>query len=180
MWYYKHRLAAHEPKKDDDDDAAMTDFQYPSVMPLLSRDIIKSSLHDVDTSSYYSNRHDEDKLQKRREGRQRGGDGRMFSSSTSVLEQMPLTVPINVFPRWLLSALGNHKGVREDPWGSRRKSTASSSPGSSAGSKASKLVASIDDDDDGRAFSPGKRSPDCMRRCIAQGILHPVQCHSLC
>lgn len=26
----------------------------------------------------------------------------------------------------------------------------------------------------------GKRGPECMRRCIAQGVLHPVQCHSLC
>ncbi|XP_076314713.1 uncharacterized protein LOC143227052 [Tachypleus tridentatus] len=25
-----------------------------------------------------------------------------------------------------------------------------------------------------------KRGPGCMRKCIAQGILHPVQCHSLC
>ncbi|XP_076322114.1 uncharacterized protein LOC143231464 [Tachypleus tridentatus] len=25
-----------------------------------------------------------------------------------------------------------------------------------------------------------KRGPDCMKKCIAQGILHPVQCHSLC
>ncbi|XP_076334623.1 uncharacterized protein LOC143238359 [Tachypleus tridentatus] len=25
-----------------------------------------------------------------------------------------------------------------------------------------------------------KRNSDCMRKCIAQGILHPVQCHSLC
>ncbi len=26
----------------------------------------------------------------------------------------------------------------------------------------------------------GKRGPECMRKCIAQGVLHPVQCHSLC
>lgn len=26
----------------------------------------------------------------------------------------------------------------------------------------------------------GKRGPECMRRCIMQGLLHPVQCHSLC
>lgn len=26
----------------------------------------------------------------------------------------------------------------------------------------------------------GKRGPECMRECIQQGILHPVQCHSLC
>jgi len=25
-----------------------------------------------------------------------------------------------------------------------------------------------------------KRSPNCMRKCIAQGLLHPAQCHSLC
>ncbi|CAL1280580.1 unnamed protein product [Larinioides sclopetarius] len=25
-----------------------------------------------------------------------------------------------------------------------------------------------------------KRGPDCMRKCITQGVLHPVQCHSLC
>ena len=25
-----------------------------------------------------------------------------------------------------------------------------------------------------------KRGPECMRRCIMQGQLHPVQCHSLC
>ncbi|XP_076352877.1 uncharacterized protein LOC143248407 [Tachypleus tridentatus] len=25
-----------------------------------------------------------------------------------------------------------------------------------------------------------KRGPECMRKCIAEGILHPVQCHSLC
>lgn len=28
--------------------------------------------------------------------------------------------------------------------------------------------------------SLGKRGPECMRRCIMQGLLHPVQCHSLC
>jgi len=28
--------------------------------------------------------------------------------------------------------------------------------------------------------SLGKRGPECMRRCILQGLLHPVQCHSLC
>ncbi|KAI1292640.1 hypothetical protein HDE_06883 [Halotydeus destructor] len=28
--------------------------------------------------------------------------------------------------------------------------------------------------------SLGKRGPECMRKCIAQGVLHPVQCHSLC
>lgn len=26
----------------------------------------------------------------------------------------------------------------------------------------------------------GKRGPECMRRCIMQRLLHPVQCHSLC
>jgi len=26
----------------------------------------------------------------------------------------------------------------------------------------------------------GKRGPECMRKCIAQGVLHPIQCHSLC
>lgn len=37
-----------------------------------------------------------------------------------------------------------------------------------------------------RIFTPstpttlGKRGPECMRRCILQGLLHPVQCHSLC
>lgn len=33
-----------------------------------------------------------------------------------------------------------------------------------------------------RVSSPalGKRGPECMRKCIAQGVLHPVQCHSLC
>ncbi|XP_076322185.1 uncharacterized protein LOC143231548 [Tachypleus tridentatus] len=25
-----------------------------------------------------------------------------------------------------------------------------------------------------------KRGSECMRKCILQGILHPVQCHSLC
>lgn len=25
-----------------------------------------------------------------------------------------------------------------------------------------------------------KRGPDCMKKCISQGVLHPVQCHSLC
>lgn len=25
-----------------------------------------------------------------------------------------------------------------------------------------------------------KRGPDCMRKCINQGVLHPLQCHSLC
>ncbi|OXA43581.1 hypothetical protein Fcan01_21651 [Folsomia candida] len=25
-----------------------------------------------------------------------------------------------------------------------------------------------------------KRSPRCLRRCLAQGVLHPSQCHSLC
>lgn len=28
--------------------------------------------------------------------------------------------------------------------------------------------------------SLGKRGPECMRKCIMQGELHPVQCHSLC
>lgn len=28
--------------------------------------------------------------------------------------------------------------------------------------------------------SLGKRGPECMRRCIQRGQLHPVQCHSLC
>lgn len=26
----------------------------------------------------------------------------------------------------------------------------------------------------------GKRGPECMKKCITQGLLHPVQCHSLC
>ncbi|GFR18526.1 hypothetical protein TNCT_104751 [Trichonephila clavata] len=25
-----------------------------------------------------------------------------------------------------------------------------------------------------------KRGPDCIRKCITQGVLHPLQCHSLC
>jgi hypothetical protein len=25
-----------------------------------------------------------------------------------------------------------------------------------------------------------KRSPACIRRCVEQGALHPIQCHSLC
>ncbi|KAI2810315.1 hypothetical protein BLOT_001475 [Blomia tropicalis] len=29
-------------------------------------------------------------------------------------------------------------------------------------------------------ITTGKRGPECMRRCITQGLLHPVQCHSLC
>jgi len=29
-------------------------------------------------------------------------------------------------------------------------------------------------------FNYSKRGPDCMRKCINQGKLHPLQCHSLC
>lgn len=31
-----------------------------------------------------------------------------------------------------------------------------------------------------RGPSSGKRALDCIRRCIIQGGLHPVQCHSIC
>merc|ERR1711997_751816 len=31
-----------------------------------------------------------------------------------------------------------------------------------------------------RDYSRGKRSPACMQRCVAGGMLHPAQCHSLC
>lgn len=31
-----------------------------------------------------------------------------------------------------------------------------------------------------RVVPMGKRGPKCMRECIAQGLLHPLQCHSLC
>ncbi|CAG7828237.1 unnamed protein product [Allacma fusca] len=30
------------------------------------------------------------------------------------------------------------------------------------------------------AFRTTKRSPGCLRKCMAQGFLHPSQCHSLC